>query len=66
LGKKLLGNCYMIFHQTTLLGHAWKNTKFFSHLLENERENKIMEKHLATIKTPFKLGGNFQLTLKRK
>jgi hypothetical protein len=62
LGEKMLGGCYMIFHQTTLLGHAWKNTNFFSVYLEMKMKKKLMEKHLATIKTPFELGGNFQLT----
>jgi hypothetical protein len=38
LGKKLLGGSYTIFHQTTLLGDAWKNTKKNFHLLENEKE----------------------------
>lgn len=28
-GGGFLGGCYMIFHQTIILGHAWKNTQFF-------------------------------------
>jgi hypothetical protein len=46
-----------------MFGHAWKITKFvLKYLLENEKEKQLMENHLATIKTPFELGGRFLLT----
>jgi hypothetical protein len=63
LGGKLFGGYYMLFHLTTMLGHARKITKcFLEYLLENKKEKKLTEKHLVTIKTPFELGGNFLLT----